>query len=417
MMKAEIVERKGCRVRVRIEVPADVFSEAVNKAFGKLVKNAQVPGFRKGRVPRSVFEAIYGKKALYDEAIQEVAPAAYEEALRSLRLEPIVRPRISFSQVEDGKPLIFNVDLMLKPEVKLGNYKDIDVVKEKVEVNEEMVDEVIKEYQEKSATFEEVKNRGAKEGDLLIIEVKDNKSEEWKKMQVIMKDEFEEALKGVKVGDEREVEFKGEKFKIRILEIKEKELPSIDDDFAATFGYSSLEEWRDSIRKALEEELGKRAERLFREKVVEKLLELSEVEIPEEAILEEIQYLKESDAKRAKGYGLSLEDFLSRMGLEGDKIEEYYRKRAERRLKTEFVLDALAKKEKISLSDEEFDEELKKIAQENRIPYEKVKAVWGKGDRAKLLKDDIIKRKAIDRVVEYVSARGKEVENADSGSS
>ncbi len=264
MMKAEIVERKGCRVRVRIEVPADVFSEAVNKAFGKLVKNAQVPGFRKGRVPRSVFEAIYGKKALYDEAIQEVAPAAYEEALRSLRLEPIVRPRISFSQVEDGKPLIFNVDLMLKPEVKLGNYKDIDVVKEKVEVNEEMVDEVIKEYQEKSATFEEVKNRGAKEGDLLIIEVKDNKSEEWKKMQVIMKDEFEEALKGVKVGDEREVEFKGEKFKIRILEIKEKELPSIDDDFAATFGYSSLEEWRDSIRKALEEELGKRAERLFR---------------------------------------------------------------------------------------------------------------------------------------------------------
>ncbi|MCD6363736.1 MAG: trigger factor [Synergistetes bacterium] len=416
-MKAEIVERKGCRVRVKIEIPADVFAEAVDRAFRKLVKNAQVPGFRKGRVPRSVFEAIYGKKTLYDEAIQEVAPPAYEDALRDLRLEPIVRPRISFSQVEDGKPLVFNVDLVLKPEVKLGNYKDIDVVKEEIEVNDDMVNEVLKEYQEKSATFEDVKDRGAKEGDLLLIEIKDERSEEWRKMQVVMKDEFEETLRGAKAGDEREAEFKGEKFRIRVLDIKEKKLPSIDDNFAATFGYSSLEEWKNAIRNALEEELSKRAERIFREKVIEKLLELSEVEIPEEAIAEEIEYLKESDARKAKEYGLSLEDFLSRMGLEGNKIEEYYRRRAERRLKTEFVLDALAKKEDISLSEQEFDEELKKIAEENRIPYEKVKAVWGKGERAKVLKDDIIKRKAIDRIVEYVSGRGEEKENADSGSS
>ncbi len=413
-MKAEIVERKGHHAKIKVEIPAEVFSKAVDKAFKKLVQNAHIPGFRKGMVPRKVFEAVYGKKVIYDEAIQDIAPPAYDEAIKSLGLEPITRPSISLLQVEEGNPFVFTVDLVLKPDVRLGDYKNIEVSKEKIEVNEEMVDNVLKEYQERSVTFKEVKDRGAIEGDLLLIEFRSKDENEWKKAQIILEKEFKNNLEGAKIGEERELEIKGERFTIRILEIREKELPNLDDEFASSFGFSSLEEWKKTIREALEEELARKAEETFREKVIEKLLEISEVEIPEEAIAEEVEFLKERDRKIAQERGMKVEEVLSRLGIPEDKVEEYYRKRAETRLKREFVLDALIEKEGILITDEEFEEELKKIASENNLPYEKVRAFWSDEERVSILRSDIIRRKAVDKVIEYIKRRGDNKEDANS---
>lgn len=415
-MKAELTERRGAHAQIRIEIPAEDFSKAIDRAFKRLVKKAHVPGFRKGMVPRKVFEAIYGRKVIYDEAIEDLAPSAYEEALKELDLEPIARPRISFLQVEEGSPLVFTVDLVLKPEVKLGDYRNIEVPEEKIEVTEDMVNSVLREYQEHGATFEEIKDRGASLGDLLLIEFKSNDSEEWKKAQMILEEEFKAALEGANVGEERELEIKGERFKIRILGIREKRLPELNDQFAAHFGFNSLEEWKKNIKDALEEELKRRAEESYKERVIEKLVEISEIEIPEEAITEEMEYLKESDRKRAQERGLRIEEVLKRAGVEEGKIDEYYRRRAERRLKREFVLEALAKEEGINVTQEEFEEELKNIAAENNVPYEKVKAFWGSEEKASILKSDIIKRKTINKLVEIVKRRGDDHKDADSGS-
>lgn len=415
-MKAEILEKEGHHAKIRIEIPAETFSQAVDRAFRKLVKNAHVPGFRKGMVPRRVFEALYGKKVIYDEAIQDVAPPAYEAALRELGLEPIARPRLSFDKLEEGNPLVFTVDIVLRPEVKLGNYDDIDIQEEKIEVTEEMVNSVLRDYQERFATFEEVKNRDAKVGDLLLVELKDRESGEWRKAQIFLSEEVKDSLEGSKVGEERELEIKGDRFTIRILEIREKKIPELDDSFASSLGFGNLEECREAIRKALEEELKKKSESDFRDKVVDKLVELSQLEIPEEAILEEIEYLKENDTKRAREYGMTLEDFLRRIGVEIEKLDDYYRKRAERRLRREFVLDAVVEKEGISVSDEELEEELKRLASENNVPYEKVKAFWEDEERIRILKSDIIRRKAINKVVEYIKGRGERKGDVDPGS-
>ncbi|KUK14016.1 MAG: trigger factor [Synergistetes bacterium] len=415
-MKAEILQREGHHAKVKIEIPAEEFSQAVNRAFKKLVKDANIPGFRKGMIPRKVFEAVYGKKIIYDEAIQDIAPPAYDKAIKDLNLDPITRPRISFAEIEEGRPLVFTVDLVLKPEVKLGNYDDIDVTEDKIEVTDEMVNEVLKDYQERLATFEEVKDRPAKLGDFLIVEVKDEKSGEWRKAQLFLSEEVKEKLEGLNVGDERELEIKGERFTIKVLEIREKRLPEINEDFAVSLGFESLEECKKSIREALEAELKRRVEIAFRERVIEKLVELSEVELPEEAVAEEIEYLKESDKRKAEEYGMSLEEFLRRIGIEEGKVSEYYKTRAEKRLKREFVLDALAEKENVSVSDEEVEAELRSIAQENNVPYERVKAFWESEERIKVLKSDIIRRKAIEKVIEYIKGRGEDRKNVDSSS-
>lgn len=415
-MKAEILEKEGHHARIKIEVPAETFSQAINRAFKKLVKNANVPGFRKGMVPRKVFEALYGKKVIYDEAIQDVAPYAYEMALKELGLDPIARPRLSFDKLEEGSPLVFTVDLVLRPEVKLGSYDDIDIEEERVEVTEEMVDSVLKDYQERFATFEEVRDREAKVGDLLLVELKDRESGEWRKAQIFLSEEVKDSLEGSKIGDERELEIKGDRLTIKILEIREKKVPELNDTFASSLGFGSLEECKEAIKKALEEEFKKRAENDFRERVIDKLVELSQLELPEEAILEEVEYLKDNDRRRAHEYGMTLEDLLRRIGVEADKVDDYYRKRAERRLKREFVLDAVAEREGISVSAEELEEELRRIAAESNVPYEKVKAFWEDEERMRTLKSDIIRRKAINKVVEYIKGRGERRGDVDPGS-
>ncbi|MCS7233902.1 MAG: trigger factor [Synergistetes bacterium] len=415
-MKAEILGKEKHHARVKIEIPAEAFSQAVDRAFKKLVRNADIPGFRKGMVPRKVFEAVYGKKVIYDEAIQDLAPHAYEEALKELGLNPIARPRLSFNQIEEGKSLIFTVDLVLKPEVKLGNYDDIDVQEEKVEVTEDMVNRILRDYQERFANFEKVKDRKAKVGDILHVELKDKESGEWKKVQIFISEEIKDALEGSDVGDERELEIKGDRFTIRILDIMERKLPELDDSFASSLGFGSLEEFKDAVRKALEEELKRKAENNFRERVLDKLVELSQLEVPEEALVEEMEYLKEKDAERSKEYGMTLEEFLKRIGITEDKINEYYRERAERRLKREFVLDAVAEKEGIFITDGELEEELRRIASENNVPYEKVKAFWGDKERVEILRSDIIRRKAINRIIEYIKGRGEKRGNVDPSS-
>ena len=407
-----------------VEVSAEEFTKALDEAFKKVAKEVSVPGFRKGKIPRGMFEQRFGVESLYQDALDIILPTVYPKAIDEAGIEPVDRPEIDVEQIEKGKSLIFTAKVTVKPEVKLGEYKGLEVEKLDETVTDEEVDNELKQLQERHAELA-VKEEGAIEnGDTVIIDfdgyvdgeafeggAADNYSLEIGSGSFIPG--FEEQLVGLETGAEKDVEVtfpeeyhaenlagKPAVFKVKVHEIKSKELPALDDEFAKDVNdeVETFEELRAQTRTRLEESKKSEAENNLRDTLVEKAAEGVEVDIPNALIENEISRMMQEFEQRLQMQGMNLELYFQFSGQDEAALKAQMQEDAEKRVKYNLTLEAIVKAENIDVSDEDVEAELTKMAEMYNMPVENIKqALGGSADG---LKEDLKVRKAIDFLVE-----------------
>jgi len=407
-----------------VEVSAEEFSKALDEAFKKVVKEVSVPGFRKGKIPRGMFEQRFGAESLYQDALDIILPTVYPNAIDEAGIDPVDRPEIDVEQIEKGKNLIFTAKVTVKPEVKLGEYKGLEVEKLDETVTDEEVDNELKQLQERHAELA-VKEEGTIEnGDTVIIDfdgyvdgeafeggAADNYSLEIGSGSFIPG--FEEQLVGLETGAEKDVEVtfpeeyhaenlagKPAVFKVKVHEIKSKELPALDDEFAKDVNdeVETLEELKAQTRTRLEEAKKSEAENNLRDTLVEKAAEGVEVDIPNALIENEISRMMQEFEQRLQMQGMNLELYFQFSGQDEAALKAQMQEDAEKRVKYNLTLEAIVKAENIDVSDEDVEAELTKMAEMYNMPVENIKqALGGSADG---LKEDLKVRKAIDFLVE-----------------
>jgi len=412
------------KISFNIELGAEEFEKAVQNAYLKNRNKFNIPGFRKGKAPRKIIELNYGEGVFYDEALNSILPKAYEEAIERFKFEPVDNPEIDIESIEKGKPVIISVEVTVKPEVKLGDYKNIEVEKVEYNVTEEDVERELKTVQEMNARIIDASDRETKEGDILIIDYKgfvdgeqfEGGTAEKQRLEIGSKTfipGFEEQLIGKKKGDavkinvtfpedyfEENLKGKEATFEVVIHEVKEKQLPELDDEFAKDVSeFDTLEEYKNHIKEDLEKNAKNREKIEFENKVIEKVVDSSEVDIPEVMIEHQIEHEIEEFNYRLKMQGLDLEKYLQLTGSKLEDLKEQLKPIAEKRVKTELVFEAIGKAENIVATDEDIDLELEKIAKEYKQEnVEQFKENMKKGDLG-FLEEGIIRNKVIDMLI------------------
>jgi trigger factor len=409
-MNVKLERKENNIVELEIEVDAEVFEEGLKKSFQKNVKKFNIPGFRKGKAPRNIVERYYGAEVLYEDALNEVFPKAYEEAVKETDIFPVDRPELDIKQIGKGENLIFTASVTVKPEVELGEYKGIEIEKIKVNVSDEDVDKEIQKVAEKNARMVTVEDRGIQEGDIAEIDFEgfiDGEPFEGGKgtdfpLEIgsgkFIKG-FEEQLIGGKPGDDIEVKVtfpedynakelagKDAIFKVIVNDVKLKEMPVIDDEFAKDVSeFDTLDEYKEDLRKKLTESGEHRAKHELENKLIEKIVDNATVEIPKVMVDKQLDANVRDFDMNLRYQGYSLEQYLQMAQMDIDTFKEQGREMAEKDVKTQLVLEKISKTEDIQVSDEEFKEEFMKLLRDDDIEY---------------IKSTIITRKTIDFLVE-----------------
>jgi len=422
-MSSELVKKENNKVSLKVTVSDEVFKKAIQKAYLKNRGRFNIPGFRKGKAPQKVIELQYGVGVFYDDAINEAFPVEYEKAIEELGLDPVERPDVDIETLEPGEPVVFTVDVTVKPEVVLGDYNSIEVENVSSEVKDEDLDAEMEKSREMNARLISVEEE-AKEGDTAIIDYEgfvgdeafeggkdENHSLELGSNQFIPG--FEEQLVGCKAGEEKEVkivfpeEYHSEElagaeavFKVHVKEIKRKELPEMDDELAKDISeFDTLEELRADTKAKLEEEAKKRAESEIRNKVVEEAVSISEIDIPEIMIENEIDSMIKDFEYQLRYQGLDLDKYYE-ITKSGEKdLREQMKEDAEKKVRTALTIEAISQKEAVEASEEEIETEMEKIAEQYKMELDKVKMTYG-GQNMEYLKESIVTRKTIDLLVE-----------------
>lgn len=426
-MKAVFEGKEGNKVSFNFEIGTEEFEKAVQQAYLKNRSRFNIPGFRKGRAPRKIIELNYGEGIFYEEALNSILPEQYEKAVEELELEPVDTPEVDIEEIEKGNPILVKIEVDVKPEVKLGDYKSIELEKIEYNVTDEMIETEIESLQNANARLIDANDREAKERDLLTIDFEGyvdgekfpGGSAEGHQLELgsnTFIPGFEEQLVGKAKDEEVEVNVtfpeeyheeslagKDATFKVKIHDIKEKQLPELDDEFAKDVSeFDTLEELREDIKERLEKDL-KEQERIEKEnKVIEKVMEISEVDIPEGMIESQIDdELRQFDF-RMRGQGLDLEQYLKLTGMTVEDLREQFRPAATNRVNADLVLEEIAKVEEITATEEDIDEELKKMAEQyNAEDIDEFIADMKKG-QLEFLKSGIINSKVIDLLLENV---------------
>ena len=373
-------------VKFEVKVEADKFKEALTRAYKKNVKKFNVPGFRKGKVPMSVVKKYYGIQVLLEDAVNFAIEGSYANVLKENNVRPVDFPKVEVVQAEEGKDLIYTAEVTVYPEVELGAYKGLNVEKKTYEVTEEEVAAKLKEMQEKNARVE-VKEGAIENGNIAVIDFKGfidgvafeggeghDYSLEIGSGSFI--DNFEEQLVGAKAGDKVEVnvtfpenygkeELNGKpaKFEVEVKEVKAKELPVLDDEFAKEVSeFETLEALKEDTTKKLEEANTARAEREYEEAILRAVVENAKMDIPAVMVEQEIDRMVQNLAQRLQYQGLTLEQYFQFTGTDAEKMREYMKENAETKVKTELVLEALQKAEKMEVLDEELKEKASEVA-------------------------------------------------------
>ncbi len=418
-MSLQVEKLEKNMAKLTIEVPAGDFEKALQSAYNKQKKNISVPGFRKGKVPRQMVEKMYGPEIFYDDAANELIPTAYEEELKGSELEIVSRPVIDIEQIQKGEAFIFTAEVALKPEVTLGEYKGLEVDAVSVEVTPEEVEEKIKEEAEKNARTITVEDRGVQDGDDVILDFEgfvDGEAFEGGKSENYpltigsgsFIPGFEEQLIGAEAEKELEVnvtfpedyhaeELKGKEavFKCTIHEIKTKEIPEIDDEFASEVsGFDTLDEYKEDVAANLKEQKEKDAREQKEDQAVEKAVANASMEIPDAMIDEQVRMMVNEFSQNLQYQGLSLEQYGQITGMTKEKMEEEMRPQAVKRIESRLVLEAIVKAENIEVSEEKLDEEIAKMAENYRMEADKLKDLMGE-EELKHVKTDIAVQEAI----------------------
>lgn len=424
-LKVEKLEKN--MAKLTIEVEAEKFNEAIKKAYNKNKGKMSVPGFRKGKVPQAMIEKMYGPEVFYEDAANFLIPEAYSEEIEKEKdLEIVSRPSIDVVQAEKGKNFIFTAEVALKPDVQLGKYKGVKIDKIETEVTDEDVDKEIKREQEANARTITVTDRPVKDGDTAVIDFegfKDGEAFEGGKGEnyplVIGSGSFipgfEDQLIGKNSGDECEVKVtfpedynakdlagKDAVFKVKINEIKEKELPELDDEFASEVSeFDTMKEYREDVKKNLAGKKEKEAKEKKEDAVIEAIIKDSKMEIPDAMIDTTTENMVSDYARRLQSQGLSLEQYFMFTGLDLDKFKEQMRPGARKRIESRLVLEAIVKAENFEVTDEEYEKELERIAEESKMEIDKLKEYIGDDEYGKnQITEDLKIQKAIDLIVE-----------------
>jgi trigger factor len=395
------------RYQLEVEVDADTFEKAVNQAFHKQSKKISIPGFRKGKAPRAFIEKYYGEQVFYEDAINAVYPAALDQAVKEAGLE-FIEDKIDFDVVKAGKDgLDFKATITTKPDVSIENYKGLEATKKAVSVTDADVDEEIKKVQDRDARMVTVEDRPAQNGDSVVIDFEgflngvpfeggkaENHTLSLGSGQFIPG--FEEQVVGHSTGEEFDVnvtfpedyhaqELKGKPvvFKVKLHEIKKKELPEVDDDFVKDVSsFDTLAEYREDIRKKLLESREKAANDEMENQLIDKLVDLVKGEIPEAMYQNKINEDIRDFGYRLQSQGLDLQTYLKYTGKDKDSIRDSFRPQAERQVKVRLALEKIAKLEGIKPADEDIGKEYEKLAKAYEMDLEKVKGLVAKEDLA-----------------------------------
>ena len=423
-MSVQVEKLEKNMAKLTIEVPAGDLEKALQNAYKKQKNKIVLPGFRKGKVPRQMIEKMYGAEIFYDDAVNELMPKAYAEAYEECELDIVSRPEVDVVQIEKGKPFIFTAEVALKPEVTLGEYKGLEVDKISTRVTQKEIEEKLKEEAEKNARTVTVEDRAVENDDEVIMDFEgfvDGEAFEGGKGENYpltigsgsFIPGFEEQLIGVETEKEVEVkvtfpedyhaeELKGKEavFKCTVHEIKAKELPEIDDEFAAEVSeFDTLDEYKAELKAKIKEQKESEGKRKQEDQAVEKAVENASYEIPEAMITTNISQMEEDFARRMQSQGLTMEQYYQFTGMTEEKMEEEMRPQAVKRIETRLVLEAIAKAENIEISDEKLDEEIKKMAETYKMEADKLKEFMSDAEK-KQMKEDMAVQEAITFLVD-----------------
>ncbi|MGN7388414.1 trigger factor [Sporosarcina sp. SAFN-015] len=422
-MSVKWEKEEGNKGTLTVEVPAETVDAALDEAFKKVVKKVQAPGFRKGKMPRKMFERMYGVEALYNDALDIILPEAYSNALDEADVEPIAQPEIEIDEMEKGKALVFKAHVTLKPEVKLGDYKGLEVTRQETEVTDEEIEQQLKDRQTALAEMV-VKEDGAVEnGDTVNLDFEgfvDGEAFEGGKAEGYDLEigsgsfipGFEEQVVGMKQGEEKDVEVnfpeeyhatelagKPAVFKVKVHEIKSKEVPELDDELAKEIDESveSLEELRTKMKEQTEQDKKGASETAMRDDLVEAAARNAEIDIPEVMIDSEVDRMMDEFGQRLQMQGMNLDLYFQFSGQDEAALRAQMRDDALSRVRVSLTLEAIGAAEGIEVTEEEINAELEKMSEQFGMEVDQIKQTLG-GTR--VLENDLRFNKTVEFLVE-----------------
>lgn len=409
------------KVELKIEIEPERVNKALDQAYKKVVKDVEIPGFRKGKVPRKVLEARYGEQVLHKDALDILIPQGYSEAVEETDIEPIDQPDIDDFYIAQDEPATFTATVEVKPEVKLGEYTGLDVEEEEVEVTEDDIEHRIEHIRDHHSQLRNVDRKTVEDGDHVIIDFEgkidgepfEGGSGEEYSLELgsgTFIPGFEEQLIGASVGEETEVEvtfpedYNAEDlagqdavFTVNVKEIKEKEKPELDDEFAKEASdYETMEEWRENIKEEIKEQKEQQATQEYEDKLAGEIAEKAEVEVPDTMIDSELDRMYQQMSQSISQQGLEVEEYLNYMGIDEETWREENKETAYKRVKNNLVLEAIAEVEEIEVSEDKVDEQIEEIAEQNDQDKEQIKAFLQMQGQLEGLKENLKMEKTLD---------------------
>ena len=422
-MSVQVEKLEKNMAKLTVEVSQEQFQDAMKKAFNKNKNRFNIPGFRRGKAPMSMIEKMYGEGVFYEDAADEAINATCMDAMNESGLDIVSRPEVTVEQIGKDKPFIYSALVAVKPEVTLGEYKGVEVQKADAEVTDADVEAELKRVQDQNARLVTVEDRPVADGDQTVIDFEgyvdgetfDGGSAEDFQLTIgshAFIDTFEEQLIGKNIGEECEVNVtfpteyhakelagKPAMFKVTVKEIKVKELPELDDEFASEVSeFETLDEYKEDIKAKLSERKQKAAASENENRVVDKVVENASMEIPDRMLDGQIDNMVQEMARNMESQGLSMDLYLKYTGMTSGQIREQMRPQAEKRIKTRLTLEAVVKAENIQVSDERLDEEIKKLADNYKMEADKLKEYMTDRDKDQM-KEDIAVQEAVDFLV------------------
>lgn len=423
-MSLQVEKLEGNMAKLTIEASAEDFEKAVEKAYQRSKSKVSVPGFRKGKVPRKIIEQMYGKEIFYEDAANIAIPSAYAAAVDECTEEIVSQPTIEIVQLEAGKPFIFTAEVALKPDVTLGKYKEVEVDKIDISVTEEEIDTAIDKERERNARTISVDDRAVQDGDMIVLDYEgfvDGETFEGGKDEnyplTIGSNTFipgfEEQLIGAEIDKKVDVNVtfpedyhaaqlagKSALFQCTVREIKEKELPDLDDEFASEVSeFDTLAEYREDVKKKLTLKKEEEAKIEKEGRVVDAIIADAQMDIPEAMLMTQQRQMVDDFAQRIRMQGITIDQYFQFTGLTKEALLEQMKPQAEQQIKSRLVLEAVAKAENLEASEEEYTDEIKKMAETYQMTEEKMTEMIGAFEE-KAIKEDLRVKKALNFVVE-----------------
>lgn len=423
-MSLQVEKLEKNMVKMTIEATTEEFDVALQQSYIKNKGKMNIQGFRKGKAPRAMIEKMYGANIFYEDAANIIIPDAFEKAAEESGLDIVSRPEIDVVQVEKGKPFIFTAEVAVKPEITVGTYKGIEVEKVATKVTEEEINVEFDKVREQNSRTITVEDRPVADGDMTVIDFEGfvdgvgfegGKAEDYALTIGTHSfiDTFEDQLVGKNIGEEVEVNVtfpaeyhvaelagKPAMFKATVKEIKVKELPELDDDFAQDVSeFDNLEEYKADIKSTILERKEKDAQRVKEDTIIEKIIENTTMDIPEAMIETQVKQLTDEFAQRMKSQGLSIEQYFQFTGMDSKQLLVQMKPQAVKRIQSRLVLEAIVKAENITILDEDVEKEFADMAVTYKMEIDKIKELIGKKEREQIVMDMAV-QKAVDFVVE-----------------